>query len=298
MAFAPKQGNTNNAPRDPEMSRDFPTPKAGNRAARIALIVDLGIQEREDFVDQKTQVATPQAPKQQVAIFADLVADVVDYKGDIGKAPYRLMLNKNFKGDIQGINFAPVPPRDADGKLIEGKLWTYHPASPLTKLAKVTATDSIIDGSDLDIEQLLGKAFMATVEVKITETDKEDREGNKIVYKNVNYKGCSEVPEMPDGSLYPVPNTPNEPMVITFDDVTAEQVKFLRADIKRKIKLATNYPGSKMQEVLEAAGETASETPQESKPATKPTGKGKTEKAPAAEKPKENFDNFDDDIPF
>ena len=108
MAFAPKQGNTNNTPRDPEMSRDFPTPKAGNRAARIALIVDLGIQEREDFVDQKTQVATPQAPKQQVAIFADLVADVVDYKGDIGKAPYRLMLNKNFKGDIQGINLSLI----------------------------------------------------------------------------------------------------------------------------------------------------------------------------------------------
>lgn len=298
MAFAPKQGNTNTAPRDPEMSRDFPTPKAGNRAARIALIVDLGIQEREDFVDQKTQVATPQTPKQQVAIFADLVADVVDYKGDIGKAPYRLMLNKNFKGDIQGINFAPVPPRDAEGKLIEGRLWTYHPASPLTKLAKVTGIQSILDGTDLDIEQLLGEAFMATVEVKITETDKEDKDGNKIVYKNVNYKGCSEVPEMPDGSLYPVPNTPNTPMVITFDDVTAEQAKFLRADIKRKIKLATNYVGSKMQEVLEAteAG-TSQESKPESKPASKPASKAK-EKAPAAQKPAEDFDNFDDDIPF
>ena len=102
-SFKPKNANAPSTGGD-GLPRNFPTPKAGSRRARVSLIVDLGTQEREPFNAGKPD-EKPQKPCQQVAVFADLVADTVDYGGDIGKAHYRLMLNGSFGGVLKGINF-------------------------------------------------------------------------------------------------------------------------------------------------------------------------------------------------
>src|SRR5437763_16906908 len=99
MAFKPKSTGNGNRNFEP---RNFPVPKGGARRARVSLIVDLGTQERDPvweldgkLVKEGTDGAVEKAqkPAHQVAVFADLVNDVVDYGGDIGEAQYRLMLN-------------------------------------------------------------------------------------------------------------------------------------------------------------------------------------------------------------
>lgn len=316
MAFKPKGGGNSNGGNFEQ--RNFPTPKSGARRARLSLIVDLGTQERADVWEKDGKLvkegtegaeAKSQKPAHQIAVFADLVNDVVDYGGDIGKAQYRLMLNKGFKGEIQGVNFNKVPPMDAKGNRIEGKSWSFHPQNLLTKLGKaIDIPDFGTDDND-DLELLLNGQFLADVEVKETNSGKQDKDGNDIIYKNVNFKGPSKVPAeiKTDDDGEEVEEVPTfakltqKPRIITFDDATEEDVKFLRKDIVKKIKLSSDYAGSKIQKAIEAyeaangggdKGDDGDDSPADkpAKPAAKPA-KPKKPVAPAA-------DDMDDDIPF
>lgn len=296
MAFKAPNSGRSNAPASNE-PRDFPVPRAGSRKARVSLIVDLGIQDREDFEDPKTGEVRPQKPAPQVAVFADLVADTVDYGGDIGKAHYRLMLNKSFQGEITGITFQAVAPRDAKGNIIEGKPYGLHPASPLTKLAKAVGKPEIIESTD--IEALLGEAFMAQVEVRETEGKRKDAEGNPIIYKNVNYKGATPIPEDDDGNPVAVAELNVEPLCITFDSARKEDIKFIRASLITKIKQANNYAGSKMQkaiEAYEAANGTSSGDDEQEEEA--PAPKKSAPKSAAKPKAKPVEIEEDEDVPF
>lgn len=307
MAFKPIQQNHNSSTTTFE-KHNYPTPKAGSRPARISLIVDLGIQEREDFEDKVTGETKPQKPVQQVVVFADLVNDVVDYGDAIGKMPYRLCLNKTFQGETQGVNFTAVPPRDQDGNQIAGKAWGFHPQNLLTKIAKAIQKPEVIES--MDIEEFLNEALMAQVEVKKTESkDKKDDDGNPVVYTNVNYRGASEVPmvENDDGEEAPMKIKPlaSPAMIISFDDAEASQIKFLRKNLIAKIKLAKNYAGSQMQKAIqefekqqnaqqgasEGQGEAKKEDP---KQVAKEAVKKATKKVP--EPPVDDYD--DSDIPF
>jgi len=200
MALKPKGGSNGGN----FEQRNFPTPKAGARRARVSLIVDLGTQDREPiWVDPDTGKAVKEGtdgaelkelkPTQQIAIFADLVNDVVDYGGDIGEAQYRLMLNKSFKGNIQGINLQKMPPTDNKGNIIQGKSWNFHINSILSKLGKAVEIDGFGEDGNDDVEVLLGKQFFADVEVKETNSGKQDKDGNDIIYKNVNFKNANKV---------------------------------------------------------------------------------------------------------
>lgn len=284
MSFKP-MATANNTSGPREFTK-FPAPAdLGNQAARISLIVDLGLQERDDFEDPNTGEVKPQKPCQQTAVFADLVDNIVDYGNDIGEKPYRLLLNKSFMGEIQGINFTPTPPRDAKGNIQEGKIWTLHPANLLTKLAKATGQTQILganEADNMDISQLLDQPLMIDVEVKETpaKNGKKDSEGNPIIYTNVNPKVYASVPKM-KGKPIEVAELADPALVITFDNVTPETAKYIRADIKRKIQQALNYPGSQMEKVFGAAQSAPQETKQEQK-----------------QEPEE-YDNFDDsDVPF
>ena len=254
--FKPKNANSSgNGKREFDPSFKMPEPKAGSRPARISMIVDLGTQERPDFEDPKTKEIKTQAPAQQVIVYADLVNDVVDYGGSIGMQQYRLCLNKTFGGETQGVNFTAVPPRDAEGNMISGKPWGFHPMNLLTKLSKAVQKPEVIES--MDIEELLGEAFMAQVEVRKTESkDKKDDEGNPVVYTNVNFKSAAEIPMIPDddGNEAPMRVKPLavEPMIISFDDAKPGQIKYLRKSVINMIKLAKNYSGSKMQEAVES----------------------------------------------
>lgn len=250
MAFKPQNSQRTGGTGDFDETRNYPTPRAGSRKARVSLIVDLGTQNREDFEDPNTKELKPQKPCQQVAVFADLVADVVDYGGKIGKAQYRLMLNKSFQGKVQGINFTATPPKDAKGNTIQGKPWGLHPANLLTKLAKAINKPDIIES--MDIEGLLGEAFMAQVEVKETEdkNGKKDKDGNVIVYKNVNYKGAAEVPEDDDGNPIAVADLKQAARCVTFENATVEDIQFIRSNLLAMIKQAKNYHDFKMDQSM------------------------------------------------
>ena len=313
MAFKPR--SQQNRTEFSDTPRNYPTPKNGIRKARISLIVDLGEQNREDFEDPKTKVIRPQKPCQQVAVFADLVADVVDYGGEVGKQQYRIPLNKSFQGNFEGINFTASPPKDADGKTIEGKPWGLHPTNMLTKVAKATNKVNVIES--MDISEFLGEALMIDVEVKETEGKKKDDDGNPVIYKNVNVKGLSKVgtqeteEEDEDGNPIEIPIPVGalkaEPMLITFDDATADQIKFIRKDLLKKIKLANDYAGSQMQKAIEEfeAKKQEPQNDEQEEEAEAPKPKAKAEpKKPAAKpavvkKPKApDFSYMDDDIPF
>lgn len=299
MAFKP-QGNKDFAPRsNNEPKYNFPVPSDGNQDARISLIVDLGSQNQEDAEDEKTGEKRPRKPCQQVAVFADLVDEDVDYGGDIGTAQYRLMLNKQFKGDTQGVNFVAVPPKDADGNTIKGKMWTIHPANLLAKLAKATGNEVILGGNyedNMNIEKLLGCPLMINVEVKQTESDKKDDNGNPIVYTNVRAAGYSPIPKK-KGVQLDVTELSVTPKCITFDNATVEDVKVLRYAIRKKIKLANNYAGSQMQmaiEEYEASFQTSNVASAAPPPASKPKPSASLKQVEP-----ESMDDFDDDTaPF
>jgi hypothetical protein len=263
--------------------------KGGSRPARISLIVDLGVQERDPFeeeyqetnpkhvkglaeqgavlaeVDGKTVIQIPQKPQPQVAVFVDLTSDVVDYGGEIGKQPYRLLLNKSFMGDVAGIGFAGCYSFDKAGQILKDKGFTFHSNSLLTKLAKATKQTQIVAGSgvdNMDVSQLLGQPLMVTV-------DKTETTDGKVY---LNFKGCSEVPMIPSDPSDPdskeimmtVKPLVSPALTITFDSVKAEDKKWLRGDLVKKIKAANNYQGSAIQKVIEAKVDKVDDLPQES----------------------------------
>jgi len=304
MAFKPANASRPQGG-DYENTANFPTPRAGSRKARLSLIVDMGTQEREPF-EEADGTMKEQKPCQQVAVFADLVADTVDYGGDIGKQHYRLLLNKSFQGKVQGVNFVATPPKDAKGNLIQGKPWGFHPANLLTKIAKAVGREDVIES--MDVEQLLDLPFMASVEVKQTEAKdgKKDKDGNVIVYKNVNFKGAAQVPEDDDGNPIEVAPLNCEAKCITFDNATKEDIRFIRAGLRKQIKLALNYAGSQMQKAIEAfeaenggdkdgdKQEQPAKAAAQSKEAAKAAAKGKAK--PQQETPADDMD--DSDVPF
>jgi hypothetical protein len=314
MAFKPKNANRTENSGDFE-PRNFPVPKSGARRARVSLIVDLGEQNRESIwkkgdtivtEDTEGAVEQKQKPCQQVAVFADLVNDLVDYGGDVGKAHYRLLLNNSFAGKLKGINFAASPPKDAKGKTIEGKKWGFHPQNLLTKLANAVGKPEVVES--MDIEELLGEQFIAEVEVKETKSGKNDKDGVEIVYKNVNFKKASQVPaevkEDDEGNEEEVVPTfaalKMEPKAITFTNATKDDIKFIRANIIKQIKLANDYAGSQMQKAIEAfeaeqgnktQDDVADDDVAPSKPAAKPAAK-------KAEKKLVPQEDMDEDVPF
>ena len=261
----------------------YPVPEGGSQAARISLIVDIGVQEREDFEDPTTKEVKPQKPVQQVVIFADLVDQIVDYGGDIGEKQYRLLLNKNFKGDIAGVNFTSVPPRDADGNIMDGKIWTFHPANLLTKLAKATGNDHILgvdEASNMDIGALLGAGFYADVEVKSNDSGKKKEDGTPIIYNNVNFKGSAKLP-MVKGKQLEIDELQVTPMILNHENVTAETLVYIRGKVLEMMKKAKEYEGSNLQKLL---GSGKAEEPV------------KVEAAVASQPDPEDFDSSD--IPF
>lgn len=261
MSYKPQAQSNTSGERKPSgiapngVAYKYPVPEGGSQAARISLIVDIGVQEREDFLDEKTGETRPQKPVQQVVIFADLVDQIVDYGGDIGEKQYRLMLNKNFKGDIAGVNFTSVPPRDADGNIMDGKIWTFHPANLLTKLAKATGNDHILgvdEASNMDIGALLGAGFYADVEVKSNDSGKKKEDGTPIIYNNVNFKGSAKLP-MVKGKQLEIDELQVTPMILNHENVTAETLVYIRGKVLEMMKKAKEYEGSNLQKLLGSA---------------------------------------------
>jgi len=109
------------------------------------------------------------------------------------------------------------------------------------------------------------------------------------------------VPLDDDDEPLPVAELKQPPLCITFDDAKAEDIKYLRKKLINLIKLAENYPGSKMQKAIEAfeAGQATStpddddNEPEDAPKPAKAAPKPKAKPAKAAEPEDE-----DDQSPF
>lgn len=214
--------------------------------------------------------------RQEIAVFADLPDTIINYGDVIGEKPYRVCLNKSWKGEIRGLGLAVVPPQK------QGGVWTFAPNSMLTELAKVTKQTTITDGTSKtdtnNIGLILGKSLMVDVQKTV--------DGDKVY---VNVKGISSVPSALAKTIdYTVVN----PVGISFDNVTVELLKEagVRGNIIKKIKEANNYQGSQMQKAVEALEEefrNGSSEQQEAPKQPTPQPVGKT-----------NDDDDSDSLPF
>lgn len=232
----------------------YPVPDAGNQSARVSLIVDVGTQERDAFEDKETGQTKEQKPVQQVVVFVDLVDQIVNYGGDIGEKQYRLLLNGVYDRKITGINFTAVPPRDADGNMVQGKLWTFHTNSLLTRLAKATGNDHILGQSpadNMDISALLGCGLYVDVQVKSTpdKNGKKDKDGNVIVYHNVKCAGVSKLP-LVKGKPVEVEELQCTPMILNHDNITEETLPFIRGNVLEMMRKAPEWEGSNLQKLV------------------------------------------------
>lgn len=287
--------------------------KGGQRPARISLIVDLGEQRKtnadveynpnntkhQKLVAEGTQIESRNGKQfisvppskvsgQEVAVFADLVSDVVDYGEPLGKQPYRVLLNHSFKGEIKGVPFeGSYPYVEGVGMNFDGP-FTFHNKNLLNRLAVATGNTQILSGdnndpNNMDVTQLLNGAFFALMDKK--------EAGDKCY---VNFKGANPPPPSFDAEGNEVPmqvkESSNTPLLITFDNVTEDTAKFLNGMVVKKIKQAINYPGSNMQKILEPNYQEPQVIP--------PEPAHMQERVPDNATPATGFDDFDDSCPF
>lgn len=292
VPLLPLENSTTSAP------RFYPKPRTGPRQARVSLIIDLGTHDREAS-EEDIKKGVTKKPCKQVAIFVDLVKDVVDYGNGIGEKQYRHLLNGYLpnKGGLKGINLVQTP-LNADRTE-----WGWHPNSVMTKLAVAGGVTE-----RRDVSALLNMGLRVFI------VEKPSADGSKM-YTNI--QGYLP-PNQDDDTGLPetIAELMETPVIVTFETATAEQVKHLRRDIVRKITLAHNYQGSQIQKALEEAfgDELFSISPMALKGAAAPVEeKSKIEPAPlpvamtkaapkAAVVPpppvESSFDEMDDPIPF
>lgn len=256
-------------------------PEDGLQAVQIGLLVDLGSHKKqpkfakdsagkreEDKETGEDKIIWPKegAVEQKIACYVDLLNQTHDYEGTIGVKNIRLPLHPVNRGMSDGLNFTTVAPRTPEGEYIKGKPWLLASTSQFYKIAGVVKYDNGDKVSDVifkadykntklnNIAEMIGKPFMFNVDVKITEKDDK---------KYVNTKLKSPVPLMrgmsPEAALM-------KAVAVNFDDDDLLTVKdelggvskfdLVRVADLRKIVLAEEYVGSKMQEaVIERQGE-------------------------------------------
>lgn len=275
MAFKPR---SNHVQTEQTERKEFVPiiPEDGLQPVTVGLLVDLGAHKklpkyakdnagkREQDEDGNDKIIWPKAGKdteQRVGVYVDLLTQTHDYEAEIGVKNIRLPLHQINRGMSEGLNFTTVAPRDPDGNYIKGKPWTLAPASAWCKIAAVVKDEKGEKVSDTmlkadyknpkhnDINMLLGKPFMYNVEVKQTEKD-----GNNYV----NTKLKSPVPLM-KGMAAPTALIPA--ISVNFDDDDLLEVRedlggvakfdLLRISDLRKIVLAEDYIGSKMQAAVQ-----------------------------------------------
>lgn len=352
MAMKPKAPARNSDTSGSDKEFVVIEPEDGLQAVQVGLIVNLGEHKKlpkfakdsagKREVDKETgaeKVLWPKEGKdteQRVSVYVDLLTQEHDYGDGIGVKNIRLPLHTVIRGMSEGVNFVTVAPRTPDGEYIKGKPWSVAPTSAWAKIAAVTYIDKTTKVADVmlkadyknndhnNIELLLGKPFMYNVEVK--KTEKDDK-----TYVNTKLK--SPVPLMKGMS---VPKALQEAILVDFEDEDLLEEKeslggfckfqLVRLADLRKIVLAIDYPGSKMQaavqekfneeEFIEKAKEIQEKIIETDRdlieinarfPNGPDGGEAEQPKAEAVAKPVKpkkpeapspDFSDFDDDVPF
>jgi hypothetical protein len=274
-SFAPKS----NRPAQSENTDSKPfvaiIPEDGLQVVQIGLLAYLGEHKkhpkfastngkREQDENGEDKILWPKEGKdteQRVGVYVDLLSQTHDFGEDIGVKNIRLPLHQVSRGMSEGVNFTTVAPRTPDGDYIKGKPWLLASTSNLYKIAGVTQIDKETKVSDVifkadyknkdlnNINLLLGKPFMFNLDVKV-----EKKEDNTYV----NTKLKSPVPMMKGMAA---PDALSPAISITFDDEDlleeredlggVAKIDLLRVADLRRIVLATDYAGTKMQEAIQ-----------------------------------------------
>lgn len=291
--------------------------KAKSRVGIISGIIDLGIQPVDDghkksdvaledeakfieenptnyfddvVVDFKTKkterhVFWPQKPQRAVALTVDFPQFQYDWGGEIGKKPFRFLLNGEFilkgkkRSDI-------IVGRTYDLKETTKDFaprWSLAKNSLLYKAAVATNVIKVDEPfTKQQIGELIGKAALFEVRFWL-----EDGYANeKISFKGEVPEGMT-VPEIDESLLYYI-NLDGE------NDASA--VKQLRKSIKNTIKNSVSYQGSKLQEQFGDVIEGNYPPKAESSPA--PAKEAPEVSAKPAKLTPVGFDSFDDADPF
>lgn len=173
---------------------------------------------------------------QELAMFADLTENPVDYGAEIGTKAFRTMLNRRWMGEVNGFQLKKSKPAQKDG------VWTIKGNTKLAELASATGHKDLLecDLEDADWSEMLGEAFNITIE----------KSGDEGQYLNI---GKCVALKKKKGVLEEVEDLEQEAILITFDDVTVEELEkaHIRGDIIKKIKKASDYKGSQMQKAIE-----------------------------------------------
>ena len=173
---------------------------------------------------------------QELAMFADLTENPVDYGEDIGTKAFRVMLNRRWMGEVNGFQLKKSKPAQKDG------VWTIKGNTKLAELASATGHKDLLecDLEDADWSEMLGEAFNITIE----------KSGDDGQYLNI---GKCVALKKKKGVLEDVEDLEQDAILLTFDDVTVEELELahIRGDIIKKIKKASDYKGSQMQKAVE-----------------------------------------------
>lgn len=297
MGFKPK---TKSAPKGPrikyeELNKQLLSQiEVGNNVGIVAGFADIGTQERDPIKNDDGSYKQLK-PIRQVVGFIDFPNVIIDWdecmtwpegmeQKEIGKKPYRHHLHHEFKGEVTGITFSPVPPMDKNGKIIEVEGdWTFHSNSVLTKLAKASKQLAVIDGNssdNMDIELLIGQAVLVNVEIK-----KE---------KFVSLKGYS-----PLMKGMKVDTSGTKTFLIDFDTTDEEVLGQLRYGVKKAMARAPEFVGSPVAAIFKKSDNIDPDVPlDDAEEGTTPDSPPEDADQSEPEDKKVGFDDFDDDIPF
>ncbi len=183
-----------------------PLPKPGAQPARIAQVIDIGVQARPDFKGKA------KSPVPQVLINIELVTD--EYEFDGKKVKHRLA-PKAFN-------------------IVSRSSEMYGNSAICGFLNDVDPQDSVKG----KLTDLVDKPCLATV-VHVAGTGK---------HLGRTFANIKRVMQPPEG--YPVPALSTPTTVFSFDEPTAEAWATIPEFIKTKIKLALNYKGSKVEDLV------------------------------------------------
>lgn len=292
--------------------------------ARIGIlsgIIELGIQERPDFVEKykgtkaqdaklkndntylsedETEIITEMSPAEQVAFYADFPEIQINYgkffsaDGEDDWKPYRHLLTNTYwdQGSKQMLAKGAALSCRKDDKAPSG--YAYDGKSTISKLALFTkAVEKAPVDQDFELGDLLGGVF--TLNLQAVKDDK---------YVNIKGTGIGS-----KHAQLPTPEYDLEPFGISFDgDNEPEDIKQVRVQLWNTIKRAKNWETSGLKKDLEAyeaakkeeSGEKSADEEEEQPKSKKPAKKAPPKKAPAKKKePEPDVDEDDDeDCPF
>jgi hypothetical protein len=241
----------------------------------------------------------PQKPTQSIAIavdFPEVVLDKGQFFGESKPLPLRMWMGGQFYIEGTGMviqNLMALKETNLDTTRATQK-WSLNPKGTLYKMArsaKLAKDGEVFKASQID--QLLGTAHQFEAQIFM----KKGNNGKSYYTEKVKFVGALSRGQAVDTESV-------NAMLIQFNKENPEAaVKELRAHVVNTIKRAKNYEGSIIQKQIEELRYTAPAVDKSEVVETKVVGHGEhvevaVKKKAAKPAAAQDFDSFDDDIPF